>query len=201
MDTLDVLLLPAQDRWLLLQGSLQVHVAHLPRVGEWAAVRAALMVAEDRAPQSTGAILRRETGAHGVHAQLTLPRRHEGFSLCHTNHLEEQAVYLSASATAQRVMAAGPAPFWPFEGPKRAQLSQQWETLHDIADGLWEADKRTPDAINMPTSARAQGTFSRHMAQYCFDTLVESVDAATVKPVKIPSLPLQLFLLGIWLMA
>jgi hypothetical protein len=32
----------------------------------------------------------------------------------------------------------------------------------------------------MPTIARAQGTFGRHMAQYHFDTLLESVDAATV---------------------
>jgi hypothetical protein len=76
-------------------------------------------------------------------------------------------------------MAAGPAPFWPFEGPKGAQLSRQWETLHDIADGLWESDKRTADVTNMPTIARAQGTFGRHMVQYRFDTLLESVNAAT----------------------
>jgi hypothetical protein len=138
------------------------------------------MVAEDQALQSTGAILGRETGAHGVHAQLTLPRRHGGFGLRHTNHLERRAAYLSAAATAQRVMAAGPAPFRPFEGPKGAQLSQQWETLHDVADGPWEADKRTADATNMPTIAQAQGTFGRHMAQYRFDTLLESVDASTV---------------------
>jgi hypothetical protein len=117
MDTLDALPLPAQDRWLLLQGSLQLRVAHLPRVGKWAAVGTAVMVAEDRALQSTGAILGRETGAHGVHAQLTLPRHHGGFGLRHTNHLEGRAAYLSAAATAQRVMAAGPAPFRPFEGP------------------------------------------------------------------------------------
>jgi hypothetical protein len=80
------------------------------------------MVAEDRALQSTGAILGRETGAHGVHAQLMLPLRHGGFGLRHANHLEGRAAYLSAAATAQRVMAAGPAPFWPFEGPKDAQL-------------------------------------------------------------------------------
>jgi hypothetical protein len=63
MNTLDALPLPAQNRWLLLQGSLQLRVAHLPRVGEWAAVGTAVMVAEDRALQSTGAILGRETGA------------------------------------------------------------------------------------------------------------------------------------------
>jgi hypothetical protein len=32
----------------------------------------------------------------------------------------------------------------------------------------------------MPTIAQAQGTFGRHMAQYRFDTLLESVDTATV---------------------
>jgi hypothetical protein len=175
MDTLDALPLPAQDRWLLLQGSLQLRVAHLPRVGEWAAVGTAVMVAEDLALQSTGAILGREIGAHDVHAQLTLPRRHGGFCLRHTNHLKGRAAYLSVTATAQRVMAAG-----PFEGPKGAQLSQQWETLHDVADGLWEADERTADATNMPTIARAQGTFGRYMAQYHVDALLESVDAAAV---------------------
>jgi hypothetical protein len=76
-------------------------------------------------------------------------------------------------------MASGPAPFRPFEGPKGAQLSQQWETLHDVADGLWEADESTAEATNMPAIARAQGTFGEHMAQYRFDTLLESVDAAT----------------------
>jgi hypothetical protein len=77
-------------------------------------------------------------------------------------------------------MAAEPAPFWPFEGPKGAQLSQQWETLHDVADGLWEADEGTADTTNMPTIVRAQGPFGRHMAQYRFDTLLESVNAANI---------------------
>jgi hypothetical protein len=95
-----------------------LRVAHLPRVGEWAAVGTAVMVAEDRALQSTGAILGRETGALGVHSQLTLPRRHGGFGLRHTNHLEGRAAYLSAAATSQRVMATGPAPFRPFESRK-----------------------------------------------------------------------------------
>jgi hypothetical protein len=108
MDTLDALPLPAQDRWLLLQGSLQLRVALLPRVGEWAAVGTAVMVAEDRALQITGAILGRETGGHGVRAQLTLPRRHGGFGLRHANHLEGRAAYLSAAATAQRVRSSLP---------------------------------------------------------------------------------------------
>jgi hypothetical protein len=104
MDTLDALPLPAQDRWLLLQ----LRVAHLPRVGEWAAVGTAVMVAEDRALQSKGAILGRETGAHGVRAQLTLPHRHGGFGLRHANNLEGRAAYLSAATTAQRVMSSLP---------------------------------------------------------------------------------------------
>jgi hypothetical protein len=32
-----------QDRWLLLQGLLQLSMAHLPRVGEWAAAGKAVM--------------------------------------------------------------------------------------------------------------------------------------------------------------
>jgi hypothetical protein len=117
------------------------------------------MAAEDRALQSTGAILGRETGAHGVHTQLTLPRLHGGFSLRHTNQVEGQAAYLSAAATAQRAMEAGPAPFRPFKGPMGARLRQQWEALHDMADGLWKGDQLTADVANMSTISRAQCIF------------------------------------------
>jgi hypothetical protein len=34
VDTLDQLELPAQEHWLLLHGSLQLRVAHVPRVAE-----------------------------------------------------------------------------------------------------------------------------------------------------------------------
>jgi hypothetical protein len=86
---------------------------------------------EDYALQSTGTILGRERGAHVVHAKLTQPRRCGGFGVRHTNHLEGQAAYLSAAATAHCAMEARPAPFQPFEGPMVALLSQQWEALHD----------------------------------------------------------------------
>jgi hypothetical protein len=36
IDALDELPLPTQDRWLLLQGSLQLRMTHLPWVSEWA---------------------------------------------------------------------------------------------------------------------------------------------------------------------
>jgi hypothetical protein len=61
MDTLDALSLPAQDRWLALHGSMQLRVARLPHVGEWAAVRTAVMEAEGGALQNAGAVLGRET--------------------------------------------------------------------------------------------------------------------------------------------
>jgi hypothetical protein len=58
--------LPAQDRWLLLQGLLQLCVGYFPRVGERAALGTVAMVnhqqsnlAEDRVLQSTGTILER----------------------------------------------------------------------------------------------------------------------------------------------
>jgi hypothetical protein len=129
MDALDELPLPTQDRWLLLQGSLQLRMTHLPWVSEWAAVGTAVMDDEDYALRSTGTILGRERCAHVVHAKLTQPRRCGGFGVRHTNHLEGQAAYLSAAATAHCAMEARPAPFQPFEGPMGARLSQQWEAL------------------------------------------------------------------------
>jgi hypothetical protein len=70
--------------------------------------------------------LQRETSVPcEVRGQLTLQRRHGG--LGQTNHLEGRAAYLSADATAQRAMEAGPAPFRPFEGPMGAQLRKQWK--------------------------------------------------------------------------
>jgi hypothetical protein len=59
----------------------------------------------------------------------------------------------------QRAMEGGPAPFRPFEGPLGARLRQQWEELHDQAEGLWEPDQRTAGTASMPTIARGQGTF------------------------------------------
>jgi hypothetical protein len=81
-----------------------------------------------------------------------------------------------------------------------ARLRQQWEALHNAADRLWEADQLTADSTNMPTIAQAQRTFDQHMVQYRFDTLLESVDAATMA-FKNPCSPLQLCLPGVCRMA
>jgi hypothetical protein len=94
------------DSWHLLQGSLQLRVAHLPRVGKWEEVGRAVETAEDRAVHSAFAIIDRE-GSHAASQQLTLPRRHGIFGIRGTCQLQEQAAYLSADAMTQHVMDEG----------------------------------------------------------------------------------------------
>jgi hypothetical protein len=122
MDDLHVLLLADQDRWILLQGSLQQTVAHLPRGCQWTHVAAAVQRAESKAVDSVGAILGLPRVEGPLTAQITLRLRHGGLGLSHTCPAEGSTAYLAAAAITHQAMHHRPEAFRPFDGPSGEQL-------------------------------------------------------------------------------
>jgi hypothetical protein len=153
-----LLALPPGDqyRWLVLHGSLQKRVAHLPRGCTWEHVRPGVVRAESKAVDCAFAIMGQARTNGPPTEQLTLLMRHGGLGLAHTGPEEGDAAYLSAVATTQLAMRRGPAEFRPFDGPSGAQLCLQWEGLHDTAETLWRPEDRELSQDSMGTIAEAQ---------------------------------------------
>jgi hypothetical protein len=84
MDELLALPLGDQDRWLVLHGSLQKHVEHLPQGCSWEHVGQAVGRAESEAVDCAFAITAQARLDGPTIDQLTLPLRHGGLGLAHT---------------------------------------------------------------------------------------------------------------------
>jgi hypothetical protein len=84
MDEMQALPLADQDRWLLLHGSLQVRVAHLPRGCDWQHVGPAVWWAEDMAADGVFAILEVPHVDGHLTERINLPLHHGGLGLSHT---------------------------------------------------------------------------------------------------------------------
>jgi hypothetical protein len=104
MDRMQALPLADQDRWLLLHGSLQRRVAHLPRGSQWEQVGPAVHQAERKAVACAIAITGHTTEEDPPTDQITLPLRHGGLGLSRTSPALGRAAYLAASATAHIAM-------------------------------------------------------------------------------------------------
>jgi hypothetical protein len=98
LDKLQVLPLADQDRWLLLHGSLQRRVAHLPRGNQWQRVGQAVQRPESKAVNGAFALLQQAQAEGPLTAQITLPLRHGGLGLACTGPAEGRAPYLAAAA-------------------------------------------------------------------------------------------------------
>jgi hypothetical protein len=159
MDELLTLPLGDQDCWLVLHGSLQKRVAHLPRGCMWEHVGPAVVHAESKAVDCAFAIMAQARMDGPLTDQLTLPLRHGGLGLAHTGQEEDDAEYLSSVATTQLAMHHGPAEFRPFDGPSGAQLRPQWEGLHDKAETLSRQEDRVVSQDSMGTIAKAQRAY------------------------------------------
>jgi hypothetical protein len=165
MEDLKAIPLADQDRWLLLHGSLQRRVAHLPRGCQWTHVEAAVQRAGSQALDCAFAILGLPRVDGPVTAQMTLHLRHGGLGLSCTSPAEGSAAYLAAAATTHQVMLTGPGAFRPFDGPSGAQLRTQWASLHDGAGTLWPPEYQEMSPESLGTIVAAQREFSRHTAQ------------------------------------
>jgi hypothetical protein len=116
MDTLEGLPLQHQDQLLLLRGSIQQRMAHLPRVCKWDSIGLAVTLVEVRAVDSAYFIMVSNNVSEAAQRQMLLPTRHGGLGLCNTSAVESRAAYMAAATMGQSVMATGPAEFRPFEG-------------------------------------------------------------------------------------
>jgi hypothetical protein len=167
MEELLALPLGDQDSWLMLHGSLQKQVAHLPRGSRWKQVEARRPGRAERQEQGCGLCLL----CHGPSPRRRPPDRPthpppppQSLDMARTGPAEGNAAYLAAAATTQLAMQGGPAAFWPFDRPSSEQLQPLWDTLHDTAVGLWppEAHEGSPDT--MVVFPEAQHTLSKHSA-------------------------------------
>jgi hypothetical protein len=171
MEDLEALPLADQDRWLLLHGSLQQRVAHLPWGFQWMHVEAAMQRAERQGVDSAFAILGLLRVDGPVTAQITLPLRHGGLALSRTSPGEGSAVYVAAAATTHQAMLYGPEAFWPFDGPNGVQLRTKWASLHCRAGALWPPEYQEVSPDSLETIAAAQRKFLRQAAQTRADAL------------------------------
>jgi hypothetical protein len=108
IDRMQALPLADQDRWLLLHGSLQRRVAHLPRGSHWAQVGPAVQWAERKAVDCTLAIVGQPTADGPLTEKVTLHLRHGGLGLSRTSPALGSAAYLAASAATHIAMRQGP---------------------------------------------------------------------------------------------
>jgi hypothetical protein len=179
MDRMQALPLADQDRWLLLLGSLQRRVAHLPRGSQWEQVGPAVHQTERKAVACALAIAGHTTEEGPLTDQVTL--RHGCLGLSRTSPELGRAAYLAASAAAHIAMRGGPESFRPFDGSSREVLRPQWEALHSEAGDLWKPELKELNPERLGHIAEAQGVFARHEAQACFDALYESYGANSVQ--------------------
>jgi hypothetical protein len=122
MDRMQALPLADQDRWLLLHGSLQRQVAHLPRGSQWEQVGPAVHQAEPKAVACALAITGHTTEKGSLTDQITLPLRHGDLGLSRTSPALGRAAYLAASTAAHIAMRGGPEAFRPFDSPSGEML-------------------------------------------------------------------------------
>jgi hypothetical protein len=179
MDRMQALPLADQDRWLLLHGSLQRRVAHLPRGSHWAQVGPAVQRAERKAVDCALAIVGQPTADGPLTEQVTLPLRHGGLGLSRTSPALGSAAYLAASAATHIAMRQGPEAFRPFDGPSGDALRPQWEALHSEGGDLWKPELKEVNPERLGHIAGAQGVFARHEATARFDALLASYDATS----------------------
>jgi hypothetical protein len=169
MDRMQALPLADQDRWLLLHGSLQRRVAHLPRGSQWEQAGPGVHQAESKAVECALAIAGHTTEEGPLIDQVTLPLRHGGgggcLGLSRISLALGRAAYLAASAVAHIAMRSGPEAFRPFDGPSGEVLRPQWEALHSEAGDLWKAELKEVNPERLGHIIEAQGIFARHEAQ------------------------------------
>ncbi len=135
IDQLLELPLPAQDQFIILRSSLQMRVAHLPRVMPWDLAEAAVRRVEDKTASAAFRIAQRPEQQD--RRQLTLPLRFGGMGILATSSSVANAAYLSAAAMTETAMRAGAPQFRPFAGPSAEGLTQMWQALHAEGAGHW----------------------------------------------------------------
>jgi hypothetical protein len=135
VDALAILPLGEQDHWLVLHGSLQQRVAHIPRGGAWEPVGGAVHKTESHALDSDFSSRDDARKDGPITEQLTLPLPHGDMGR-RTCASEGRAAYLAAAPRAQIALQYGPAAFHPFSGLSGDVLHPLWTLLCNEAQRL-----------------------------------------------------------------
>jgi hypothetical protein len=179
MDTLEEMPLRRQDQLLLLKGSLQQCMAHLPRVCKWDSIGFAVTLSGARAVDSACFIMGSNNVGEAAWRQMLLPTRQGGLGLRNTSAVEGCAACMAAEAMAQSVMATGPAEFRPFEGLSGAQLRPAWQALHAECEDLWDAELSEVTDQDLPAIMDAQRAVGQHKAQQAYADLLAAAGTAS----------------------
>ena len=172
--------LPAQDKFIILRSSMQMRVAHLPRIAPWSLIEDALKNVEDAVVNAVFMVMERPQQVAVREGQLTLPLRFGGVGIRTTSQLEARAAFLSAAAVTESAMRAGAQQFRPFAGPLAQALREDWQVIHAAGGDLWpQGVAEMNDACIDGVLPSAQRTFSRFVAQSRYDSLITSFDVAT----------------------
>jgi hypothetical protein len=178
MDTLEGLPLRRQDQLLLLRGSLQQRIAHLPRVCTCDSIGLAVTL-EARAVDSACFIMGSNNVGEVARRQMLLPTGHGGLGLRNMSTVEGRAAYMAAAAMAQSVMATGPAEFRPFESLSGAQRRPAWQALHAEYGDLWDAALSEVTDQDLPAIMDAQRAVGRHKAQRAYADVLAAAGTAS----------------------
>jgi Reverse transcriptase (RNA-dependent DNA polymerase) len=172
--------LPSQDQFILLKSSLQMKLAHLPRIAPWNLIGDAIQTLELKTCQAAFQIMECPERADLRTGQMTLPLRLGGMGLRMTSESEADAAYLAAAAIAQTTMREGPEQFQPFAGPNAPRLKQLWQELHAKGE---EAEIWPTEALDLNDECidrvlpGAQRAFSRFLAESRHAALLDSFAA------------------------
>ena len=169
--------LPAQDKFLLLRGSVQLALTHLVRVVAWDSVKGAVQQLQDRVMAAAREIMNHPHMPAVAEEQLRLPLRHGGFGLMDITELEADAAYLSSAALAHDAMRDGPPDFRPFTDGELAEcLQAKWTALRAAMPP--EADRGPEElddifiATGLPGMSRK---VTRAVAQTRHDALLQQL--------------------------
>jgi hypothetical protein len=181
LDRMMGLPLPAQDKFILLRSSMQMRLAHLPRVLQWPAISDAVGSLQTSAANAASTLFEVPLTDDKTTCQLALPLRLGGMGLLHTCADTAKAAYLSAAAVAEVAVQDGPAQFRPFAGTLAADLQQNWTDLRAEAPDSWtDAPAQIGAECIQKLLPGVQREFSRVAADRRHAELLASCDPSSI---------------------
>jgi hypothetical protein len=137
--------LPAQDQFLQMRLSLQMHMAHLPQGSLWELVGEAVERVQAKIVGAAQQILQlREVGA----AQMTLSLRMAGMGLRSTSAVAAQALILADVAVTAAAMQVRSADSRPISVASDDLLQLEWQAPRPTGCGAQRMPRRTQYAFS-----------------------------------------------------
>jgi hypothetical protein len=153
-----------QSKFILLQRSMSLRMAHLMRTMPWEQAGPSTQRVEAAICDAVQAIFK--VPPHGVHRerdQMLLPLRHAGLGLRLVQPIEADAALVSGAAKAHAAMVSAPGALQPFSGAARAPLLEAWQRVFDYGAAACEWP---PDAAAAPARDAARVLHSIRPGSY-----------------------------------